>query len=328
MDGHRGSGYNSSNSFNSCNCGCCAEEVEKVQGKAVTKLITPKQVAQAIGVSESSLKRWCDRGRLVTVRTAGGHRRLSLDHVIQFLRESGHAILRPELLGLPSNTGKGATNFDRARVQIRDALLAGDEELCRRIVFDLYLAGHAVSEICDDILAEAFHDIGDLWDCGEAEVYQERRACVICLRILSEWRASIPAAPDDAPLAIGGAPECDPYTLPTTMVEVVFRQLGWRTQSLGARLPMSTLLAAVRNARPQVFWLSVSHIEDERRFVDEYCSFYEQVREDAAVVVGGRALVEPLRKQIEYAAYCDNLQHLEAFAKALNRSLDDRHGDQ
>jgi predicted site-specific integrase-resolvase len=29
-------------------------------------LLTPKQVARAIGVSESSLKRWCDKGVLPT----------------------------------------------------------------------------------------------------------------------------------------------------------------------------------------------------------------------------------------------------------------------
>jgi excisionase family DNA binding protein len=287
----------------------------------VTQLITPKQVAQAIGVSESSLKRWCDRGLLTTVRTAGGHRRLALDHVVQFLRQSGHQLVRPELLGLPSNTGQGATIVARARDQIRDLLIAGDEDQCRRIVFDLHMAGQTASEICDFVLAGAFHDIGDLWSCGDAQVYQERRACDLCLRILADLRSVTPAARDTAPLAIGGAPECDPYMLPTAMVEVTFRQLGWRAQSLGSRLPMTTLLAAVRDARPQIFWLSVSHIDDEQQFVDDYRSFYEQVGSDVAVVVGGRRLVEPLRRQMEYAAYCDSLQHLEAFAKTLKRSL-------
>ena len=38
---------------------------------------------------------------------------------------------------------------------------------------------------------------------------------------------------------------------------------------------------------------------------------------DVAFVVGGRALTEPIRQQMKYAAYCDNLQHLEAFAQTL-----------
>ena len=287
----------------------------------MAQLITPKQVAQAIGVSESSLKRWCDRGLLTTVRTAGGHRRLALDDVVQFLTKSGHRLVRPELLRLPSNTGQGVTIADRARNQFRTALIAGDELTCRRIVFDLYLAGQSVAEICDRVLAEAFHKIGDLWNCGEAQVYQERRACYLCLRILAELRSVIPSPSEKSPLAIGGAPECDPYMLPTMMVEVVFRKLGWRAQSLGSRLPFSTLAAAIRDAKPRIFWLSVSHIDDESRFLNEYRSFHAQVPSQVAIVVGGRALTDPLRRQMTYSAYCDNLQHLEAFAKTLKRSV-------
>jgi methanogenic corrinoid protein MtbC1 len=199
--------------------------------------------------------------------------------------------------------------------------MAGDQPRCRRLILDLYLAGQTVSQLCDRVLADAFHDIGDLWSCGQAQVYQERRACDLCLQILLELRSLLPAARQDAPLALGGTPESDPYMLPTHMVELVLRQLGWRAQSLGSRLPVSTMLAAVRDVRPQLFWLSVSHLEHQQQFVEEYRSFYEQVHADVAVVVGGRALVEPLRRQMEYAAYCDDLHHLEAFAKTWQRSL-------
>lgn len=32
---------------------------------------------------------------------------------------------------------------------------------CRQIVFELYFAGHCLGEICDEVLAHAFHEIGD-----------------------------------------------------------------------------------------------------------------------------------------------------------------------
>ena len=111
--------------------------------------------------------------------------------------------------------------------------MAGDEQRCRRIVFDLYFAGHAAHEICDRVLARAFHAIGDRWECGAAEVYQERRACDLCLRVLGELRAAVPEAKAGAVVALGGAPECDPYTLPTAMAEVVLRHAGWNARSLG-----------------------------------------------------------------------------------------------
>jgi excisionase family DNA binding protein len=285
------------------------------------KLVTPKQVAQAINVSESSLKRWCDRGLLRTVRTPGGHRRLALADVLEFLRTSGQELINPSLLGLPSTAGAGEMSLTRARDQLRDALIAGDVEQCRRIVFDLHLAGRSVSKIIDEVVSPAMRAIGDAWECGNAEVYQERRASMICLRILAELRSIIPAADDNAPLAIGATPECDPYSLPTTMAEVVLRQLGWKSQSLGSRLPFSTLIAAIHDVRPGLFWLSVSHIDDEERFVTEYSAFYDQVQADVPVIVGGRALNESLRRNMEYTAYGDTMQHLESFAEVLKRSI-------
>lgn len=285
---------------------------------SVHEFLSPKQAARAIGVSESSLKRWCDRGQLSTVRTAGGHRRLAVEHVVEFLRKSGRQLVRPELLHFPSNGGRGETALARARDRMLDALVAGNEELCRRIVLDLYLAGRTVAEIGDQVIAEAFAKIGERWDCRQVEVFQERRACELCQRVVSELRAMIPLSRDEAPLAIGGAPEGDRYSLPTALVELIFRQQGWRTQSLGNHLPISTLLAAVEAHRPRVLWLSVSHLEDERRFGDEYNWLYSQMPADVAIVVGGRALSEPLRRQMQYASFCDNLRHLEAFARTLN----------
>lgn len=282
------------------------------------KLVSPKQVAQAIGVSESSLKRWCDQGRIETVRTAGGHRRLPLDQVIEFLRETGHPVVRPALIGLPSTTGRGETVIERARGPFCQALLTGDEEQCRRIVFDLHLAGHPVHAIGDRVISPAFRDIGEFWSHGEAEVYQERRGCDICQRVLSELRTAIPWPPQDAPVAMGGTPECDPYTLPTAMVELVLRQAGWKSQSLGSRLPFATLASAIADMKPAIFWLSVSHIDDEEQFLTEYAAFYDQVRTTTAIVVGGRVLTEPRRQRMQYAAHCDQLHHLVTFAQTLS----------
>jgi len=277
-------------------------------------LISPKQVAQAIGVSESSLKRWCDQGIIESVRTAGGHRRISSASVVQFLQKTGHRLAQPELLKLPATTTRRSHNLEDARQRMCRALLVGDKEACRLILCELHLAARPAYAICDQVLAGAFADIGQLWSCGDAQVYQERRACELCVSLLDELR-SMTAEPQSHLLAIGGTPECDPYVLPSTMVELVLRQAGWRAQSLGSRLPWDTMVAAIDREKPILFWISVSHLEDVARFVAEYRKFYEQVRASTAVVVGGRALTEEVRRQMEFAAHCDTLQHLDAFVQ-------------
>jgi len=286
----------------------------------VMDVLTPRQVARAIGVSEASLKRWCDKGMIPAVRTAGGHRRLPADGVIQFLRRTGYPIVRPELLGLPSTTGRGRETLERARTRMRQALEAGDEQQVARIVFDLYLAAHDACDICDHVIAPAFHDIGVRWEHGEIEVYEERRGCEACVRALHRLRRVLPSVADSAPHAIGATLEGDPYTIPTLMAEIALREAGWRADSYGAGHPVATLMAAIRAVRPRLFWLSVSTITSVPDFLTAYAELHATaVQCRVAVVVGGRALTEDIRRSMQYSAYGDTMRHLVSLARTLNQ---------
>jgi excisionase family DNA binding protein len=283
------------------------------------EFISPKQVARAIGVSESTLKRWCNQGLLSSIRTAGGHRKLPIAGVLEFLKQSGHTLVEPELLGLPATVGQGAGTLHRAKDRLKNALIRGDEAVARQVVFDLYLSKNQISEICDKVIADTFNEIGDLWDCGEVEVYEERLSCGICLRILHELRTVIPPVPPKAPVAIGGTLDGDLYQLQTTMAELVLRDNGWNATSLGNSLPFSTLKAAIQKRQPQLFWLSISFVRDQDIFLEEIEKIYETATENhAALVVGGRALTDELRKKMKYSSFCDTMQHLETFAATIH----------
>jgi methanogenic corrinoid protein MtbC1 len=280
-------------------------------------LLTPKQVSRAIDVSESSVKRWCDKGVIPTQYTAGGHRRITMSALLQFLRGGKYQLVHPEALGLPPTSGQTARVVDRAREQLTEALIVGADGRCRQIAIDLYLAEHSISVICDDVFAAAFRQIGDRWACEEAEVYQERRGCEIALRLLHELRTILPPPPSSAPLAIGGAASDDQYSLGTAMAELVLRDAKWNAVSLGDNLPFETLTAAIREHRPRLFWLSCSHIADESSFLAGYGELYDNFGMEVAFVVGGYALTDSIRQRMKYSAYCDNMQHLEGFAQTL-----------
>lgn len=239
--------------------------------------------------------------------------------VIEFLRTSEQTLVRPEVLGLPATTGKGQGVIGRAGERLCEALLVGDEERARTIVFDLRLAGHRLSALGDDVLSQCFGQIGRQWECGEAAVYQERRGCEIAVRILYELRRMLPVAVERSPLAMGAAVEGDHYQLPTTLVELVLRECGWNATSLGSNVPFQSLEAAIETHRPTLFWLSASHLGNEAEFLREYAGFYTRFGEHTAIVVGGRALTEPVRVQMQFAAHCDNLKHLESFAATLDK---------
>jgi excisionase family DNA binding protein len=276
--------------------------------------LTPKQVAQAIGVSEASLKRWCDKGLVRAVRTAGGHRRLALEDVLEFLRRTGRRPVEAELLQLPSIRSATTPKFDEAVEHLAGALIDGNEELARRIVFDLYLARTSICDLGDRLFAESMRRVGEKWSCRDVEPFQERRACEICGRILSQLRRMLPDPPKSAPRAIGATLSGDAYRLPSALVELTLRELGWRAESLGTGLPADTLCVAIERLRPRLFWLSVSFVESVPGFLEQYQRLYECAQQSKArLVVGGRALDAELRRQMQYHAYCDNLRHLVNF---------------
>lgn len=280
--------------------------------------LTPKQVARAIGVSDASLKRWCDKGVIASVRTVGGHRRISMPAVMRFLQDTGRELVSPEVLGLPPNTGHGKTVMNRALSLVTQALIGGDEQALQRLVFDLLLAGHSIRDVCDKVIAPAFRDIGARWQHGELEVYQERRGVEMCLRTLSRVRDTIPDAAPEAAVAIGVSPETDPYALPTLMISLALREHGWRSENLGNNVPLRSVVVALRDLKPRLVWLSVSWIKDANEFTRDCIQLFERCQSaGASFAVGGRGLTPELRAQIRYSCYCETLEELIQFADTV-----------
>lgn len=279
---------------------------------------SPKQVARAIGASESSLKRWCDQGVLRTTKTSGGHRRISLDAVFSFLRSQDRVLENPEVLGLPVSAGVGERVVPRAREKLLKALQSGDATVCRRIILDLYAAGHPLVEICDNVIASVFHQIGDMWECGKVEIFQERYACEIASRIMTDLETVLPPPRPNAPLAMGGSISGDHYTIASSMVEVNLRSHGWRVQRLGSNLPFETISESIRARQPRVFWLSVNFIEDVEHFVNEYNHFYSNCDSSTAVVIGGQAIASDVRSRISFSSCCENMRQLVDFVNAIS----------
>lgn len=290
-----------------------------VRTERMARYFSPKEVARAIGVSESSLKRWVDKGFVKATKTAGGHRRIELDAVIDYVRRTGKVLAQPETVELPAGCGTESSMAPAdAMAALREALTKGDEDTSCSVVLNLYISGMSIAEIADQIIAPVFHEVGELWHCGEVEVYQERRACEICLRIVHELRRAVGQGEASGPVAIGGTLDGDPYTLATSLAELVLRSNGWQASSMGNMLPFEAVRKALHDSQPALLWVSVSSIRDADRFAAEFNLLYDVAQSTGtAVVVGGQALSSDLRQRIRYTHFSDNFQHMEAFARTV-----------
>jgi excisionase family DNA binding protein len=241
--------------------------------------VSPRQVARAIGVSESTLKRWCDRGLIPMRKTAGGHRRMAVSDVIAFLRESGHEVAQPELLGLPAAVGRSKWTLDRARNRFLQALISGHRDVASEVVTDLLIAGHAIPMIFDFVIAGAIHELGEGWSRGEVAIYEERRACEICMSLLRELRARV--------------------------------QTQSRAGQRGSNLPVETLCQAVDDVRPDMFWLSVSHVWDESEFVSAVSTLAATARSvGTKFIFGGQAIRPEHTESLSHIDYCKSFDQL------------------
>ncbi|KAA5543175.1 helix-turn-helix domain-containing protein [Roseiconus nitratireducens] len=297
---------------------------------------SPKQVAASLQVSESSVKRWCDQGIIPTIRTVGGHRRITLSGLREFLRATNRMLVDPKPLGVES-LGIDARVMDVAsrprtrrrpipgqgnepiQQEFRAALACGDEARCEQLMRDRIALGWTRAEAAEDLITDAMRGLGDAWDCGDLEVYQERRSCNICARLIYQLQDGLEELPEGAPTAIGGAPESDPYQLPSALVELALRESGWNAVNLGNDLPLESLVQAVSDYQPRLVWLSVTAVDDPARFIREENKLADALGDEVSLIVGGRALGDDLRPKLRYTAHCDGLRHLVELGAILKR---------
>lgn len=262
------------------------------------KLLSPRDLATAIGSSESSLKRWTDQGKLSVSRTAGGHRRIALTEAIRFVRRNRMPLVQPEILGLPSGLGAGDTPIEETAgtsgEQFCDLLKAGHEIGARNLMLEQFMGGSSIATLADGPIRTAMQVLGESWDSGPEAILVEHRATEICTTIIQELRG-LTVANRHRGAALGGAIEGDPYKLPPLITAAVLSECGLQAVNLGADTPLDVLrhaaLADDPAERPDLVWVNVSTLTESSRVRHEFTEFaIDCEREGVRMAAGGRAI--------------------------------------
>ena len=281
------------------------------------EFLSPKQVALAIGVSESSLKRWCDKGVIPVSKTAGGHRKLSKPDVVSFLRKTGQNLSQPALLGLPDGKGWKTVNLDKLAKSWVESVIQGDQDTANRLIVGPFIQGQSLSQLFDRIIVNGLQQIRSMREQGHLEDYQENLAVEVCLSLLRDLQALIPRPQADAMTAVGGTPEGDTHSLPVRMAELLFQSLGWNTTNLGCGLTFDALNRAAERYRPNLFWISISAASHLEHCRDGLIRFHQELPQKTALVVTGEAIPQKAKNTIPQVVFCETTQQLAAFLKTI-----------
>ena len=282
-------------------------------------LLSPRDVAEVIGVSESSIKRWADSGCLRTTRTAGGHRRITLQEAIRFIRERGFPLVRPERIGwdeLPANETQ-----ETAAERFRAALEAGHTRIAISMVLNEYLAGRSLADIVDHDMAPAMRAIGHMWENNdERGIYIEHRATDICTLALHRIRSLHPTEPD-APVALGCSGEADTHSLSSLMAASVLACEGWAVSDLSTSTPASVLVAAVREQAARLVWITLCHdgaTTEPLLYVKAVAHELERSGCNARLIVGGQASAHMPWHKVPGVTHAGSLSELARVARLVH----------
>ena len=222
----------------------------------VDDTLSPKEVAVAVGVSESSIKRWVDAGLIPVLRTAGGHRRIRRIDAIHFVREKGLRIARPDQFR-PRDDAVVDPGRTLDGVYLSRLLAQGEVVEAANLINAAYLSGLALPALFDGPVTESMALIGEAWLEGKRGIFVEHRATAAVVDIIAQLGTIQPQPSPDKPIALGGSPPNDPHIIPSQMAAAVFREHRWRTTNLGPRTPLYTFLDATEEEQPAVVWLAL-----------------------------------------------------------------------
>jgi len=281
----------------------------------VKRLLSPKDLAEAIGVSESSLKRWADAGRIQVSRTEGGHRRIPIAEAVRFIRASGAVVVRPDLLGLADvRPAQDEVRVEPDDDELFHLLHEGQGRAARGLLLGRYLAGASVASLADGPIRNAMTRLGELWQHDPRGVFIEHRATDCCIQAVVALRALF-EPPADAPVAVGGAPSGDPYVLPSLLAAATLAAEGMHPVNLGADTPIASLRHAVAAHHPALVWLSCSATMTGE-IIDDIVALARTLRaEGATLVVGGRHVADLAAARAAYPV--GSMAELAAFARGL-----------
>lgn len=284
-----------------------------------------RRVADALGMSVSTVKRLVDTGQIQAARSAGRHRLIPLNEAIRFARE--RSLPMEALQAALSATLPVFSEFGRVEPASAESLVdllrqGRAQEAARHMVAAYHNAGAAA--FGDDLIGPAMRAIGQHWQSGSIDIYQEHQATRIVESVLLDLisNARSAARRDDArPVAIGAAIEGDPYTLSGLLCELLLVEKGWDASYLGANLPLASLAAAVSDRNPRLVWLTVNYLQDSARF----CSDFEALSQVAtqrgvAIVIGGHAMQPELRARLKSTLCADRIAHLAELALHIDKA--------
>ncbi len=286
--------------------------------KENTNFLTTRQLAERWEVSEATVKRWADAGRLHPARTVGGHRRFALSEVLRFQNEQGldasHEGRKAARVAALSK-GLKAAHEKASAEQFFDAIVRGHEAQAAGTLLSAYMSGLQLVKILDASVTEAMHRVGDLWQYGDLTVGDEHLATRTATHALHTLRECLRREQAVDGRAITCAVEDELHELAVLCVQLLLEENGWSVVNLGANTPFYTMADAIKKHSPQLICISSTANVAISRNAREYEQFRAVAeKQGVKIVLGGEGFRDKaIRQRFPASLHASNFKDLIKF---------------
>jgi MerR family transcriptional regulator, light-induced transcriptional regulator len=193
---------------------------------------TAPQLARMLGVNESTVKRWIDRGLLNSVRTPGGHRRIRESDLQAFLASQDKA--RKHSYVLARRHKEVTTEPWRKYYELH---YGRNPHKAREYLTASFIALGSVRQVITTIIAPMLVEVGEAWNRGEIDIADEHRMTFLVRSDLLTLSTLLPSPKRGAPRALFACVPEDNHELALVLLSLVAQEAGWNTTVLGINVP-------------------------------------------------------------------------------------------
>lgn len=233
-------------------------------------LISTKEVAAMLNVTETTIKRWADENVLNCVRTHGGHRKFFLKDVVQFAENNGFTVggsqpppmSRQQMERL--QVGVHTHDYAKIATVLKEEALQSDREGLTMLLLYLYKRHIPLPVVLDRIVLPAFAEIGRDWEKGELGIDQEHAASHALAEALVRTAPELHRKKPNNKLALCACPEGELHELGLLGLAYSLECEGWGVYYLGGNTPVESIASVARVKRPDLVCLSLTSAEHGR----------------------------------------------------------------
>lgn len=148
------------------------------------------------------------------------------------------------------------------------------------------LARQGLQHFIEDTVAPLTTLIGEAWESGELEVYEEHLYTELTKRIMRQAISALPPCTQQPRVLLTTVPD-EPHLLGLLMVEALLTLEGVQCIPLGSQTPLTDIVRAVQAHRAEVVALSFSMAFPHRQIAPTLSQIRQQLPDSVEVWAGG-----------------------------------------